>query len=69
MSEPGRTPSSTDEAMQETAKVTTSGGGGIVQHWQLVIDGKFIADTSAPHTAAHFRSIADRLNEAARRDA
>lgn len=49
-------------------EVTTYGGertlGGFrtVQHWQLTIAGRFIADTSDPRTADLYRKIVEAMD-------
>lgn len=51
-----------------TARVETYGGEEnefsyrTVQHWQLVVDGFFVADTSAPQHAEMFERIAEAWN-------
>lgn len=40
----------------------TSDGLRTVQHWQLKIDGEFLADTSSPNRAKWFLTIADAIN-------
>lgn len=44
------------------AKVSTYGGGGYVRHWQLHVDGRFIADTSIPADGDLYERIATALN-------
>jgi hypothetical protein len=34
-----------------------------VKHWQLIIDGLFIADTSVPEQAELFKRIAAKIND------
>lgn len=59
-----------DHPAQVPARVTTYGGTPwrknpnirTVQHWQLEVDGEFLADSSIPSYEAWFKSIADRLN-------
>lgn len=54
----------------QMARVTTYGGERVhewsntrtVQHWQLEVDGRFIADTSIPSDAELFQRIAQVWN-------
>ncbi|HSW91140.1 MAG TPA: hypothetical protein VLG09_00660 [Candidatus Saccharimonadales bacterium] len=36
-----------------------------VQHWQLIVDEEFIADTSIPRMGDKFIEIAEAINEVA----
>jgi len=44
------------------AEISTYGGGITSQHWQLRVDGEFIADTCAPHHLALWQRIVDAIN-------
>lgn len=44
------------------ARVTMSGGGNRVRHWQLYVDGAFIADTATPQQRDRFIAIAAAIN-------
>ena len=47
------------------AKVVRYGGGEFVTHWQLVVKGKFIADTSVSEEAELYRFVVSQINAAA----